>query len=89
MKSVRVSQPSDITDISLIDEYQQFKVWVDQDEDGNWEVLLKSNNYKFGSLTIIKLNIKLSKSLWWMTWFAQAMKDVASYDKLRGGASSL
>jgi hypothetical protein len=30
-----------------------------------------------------------TKSLWWMAWRQEAMKDVVSSDMLRGGANSL
>ena len=30
--------------------------------------------------------IKVTKSVWWMPWLSEAMKDVTSCDKLRGGA---
>jgi len=33
--------------------------------------------------------IKYEKSIWWMPWHREAMKDVARCEKLRGGASTL
>ena len=33
--------------------------------------------------------IKRLKGIWWMPWHAEAMKDVARCDKLRGGVSNL
>ena len=47
MESLRVSQPSDIINLPSIDEYQQFKVWVDQDTDYSWSVYKKSVNYSY------------------------------------------
>ena len=32
---------------------------------------------------------KVSKSTWWMPWHKEAMKDVISCDKPRGGANTL
>ena len=32
---------------------------------------------------------KREKSIWWMPWHKEAMKDVALGDKLRGGESNL
>ena len=37
----------------------------------------------------IEFNKKVNKSVWWMPWLSEAMKDVVSCDKLRGGASNL
>tara|TARA_B100000780_G_scaffold143191_1_gene100194 strand:+ start:272 stop:595 length:324 start_codon:yes stop_codon:yes gene_type:complete len=33
--------------------------------------------------------LKCDKSIWWMPWRQEAMKDVALCDKLRGGESTL
>ena len=33
--------------------------------------------------------LKQIKSIWWMPWHREAMKDVALCDKLRGGESTL
>jgi hypothetical protein len=33
--------------------------------------------------------LKRKKSIWWMPWHQEAMKDVALCDKLRGGESTL
>ena len=32
---------------------------------------------------------KVTKSVWWMPWLSEAMKDVISCDKLRVGANNL
>jgi len=32
--------------------------------------------------------IKVTKSVWWMPWLSEAMKDVISCDKLWGGANN-
>lgn len=45
MESVKVDQPSDIANIPVVDEYQQFKVWVNQDTDYSWSVYSKTLNY--------------------------------------------
>ena len=37
----------------------------------------------------IEFNKKVIKSVWWMPWLSEAMKDVVSCDKLRGGANNL
>ena len=43
-------------------------------------------------LNFIKLRfehfLKAIKSVWWMPWLSEAMKDVVSCDKLRGGANN-
>jgi hypothetical protein len=37
----------------------------------------------------IEFNKKVIKSVWWMPWLSEAMKDVVSCDKLRVGANNL
>ena len=37
----------------------------------------------------IESNKKVNKSVWWMPWLSEAMKDVVSCDKLRVGANNL
>ena len=37
----------------------------------------------------IEFNKKVNKSVWWMPWLSEAMKDVVSCDKLRVGANNL
>ena len=44
-----------------------------------------SQGFVFG----VNLMVKLLRACVWMPWRDQAMKDVASSDMLRGGASSL
>lgn len=49
-QSQRVSKPSDIIKLSLIDsEFTNNTVWVDTGTLGSWEVLRKSLNYKYDS----------------------------------------
>ena len=38
---------------------------------------------------VVRAVLKQIKSIWWMPWHREAMKDVALCDKLRGGESTL
>ena len=50
--------------------------------------ILKENAVKFkGHYNVIFK--KVIKSVWRMPWLSEAMKDVTSCDKLRGGANNL
>ncbi len=39
--------------------------------------------------SLIMRAIKCLKGIWWMPWYAQAMKDVIRCDKRRGAANKL
>ena len=39
--------------------------------------------------SLVMRTIKCLKGVWWMPWYAQAMKDVIRCDKRRGAANKL
>ena len=44
---------------------------------------------KAGRWSLVMRTIKCLKGVWWMPWYAQAMKDVIRCDKRRGAANKL
>ena len=47
------------------------------------------NTYHYYSVSRVNFMVKLLRACVWMPWRKKAMKDVASCDKLREGASNL
>jgi len=53
MQSQRVATPSDINNLPLLNsEFVKNKIWVDENNDGNWAVFRKSINYNYVSEVI-------------------------------------
>ena len=56
-----------------------------------FDMLVFREDIKFDKLFYCKINKRLLKKVikgkWWMPWLSEAMKDVTSCEKLRGGAN--
>ena len=51
------------------------------------ERVIEIPNNRFSSKRIFSIQKKIMKGVWGMPWLSEAMKDVTSCDKLRGGAN--
>jgi hypothetical protein len=64
LQSQRVVTARDIPGLPLLNgEWTQNKIWVDQNQDGNWSVYEKTNNYSFGELKNIGTTVKFGTSV--------------------------
>lgn len=64
LQSQRVVTARDIPSLPLLNsEWAQNKVWVDQNQDGNWSVYEKTNNYDFDVLNNIGTTVNFGTSV--------------------------
>lgn len=64
LQSQRVVTARDIPALPLLNsEWTQNKVWVDQNQDGNWSVYEKTNNYDFGVLNNVGSTVNFGTSV--------------------------
>lgn len=64
LQSQRVVTARDIPNLPLLNsEWTQNKVWVDQNQDGNWSVYEKTNNYAYGQLANIGQTVNFGTSV--------------------------
>ena len=65
----------------------RFAITVGGDEQSKSIMKLTGTERPQGCCGLSKFCGQATKGAWWMPWQKQAMKDVASCDKLRGAAS--
>lgn len=64
LQSQRVVTARDIPALPLLNsEWTQNKVWVDQNQEGNWSVYEKTNNYDFGTLSNVGTTVNFGTSV--------------------------